>query len=90
MLEPCFLYSLQNHEPQGVKHQLVPCQLSMFQLSATPPSALADDPVHIHVTGLPPLQLVTLKASLKDEKGNLFRSMAFYRANEGKALSRSH
>nr|XP_012322554.1 acyl-coenzyme A amino acid N-acyltransferase 1-like [Aotus nancymaae] len=54
----------------------------MFQLSATPQSALADDPVHIHVTGLPPSRVVTLKASLKDEKGNLFRSMAFYRANE--------
>ncbi|KAL0605971.1 Acyl-coenzyme A amino acid N-acyltransferase 1 [Plecturocebus cupreus] len=65
-----------------MKHQLVPCQLPMFQLSATPPSALADDPVHIHVIGLPPSQVVTLKASLKDEKGNLFRSMAFYRANE--------
>lgn len=54
----------------------------MFQLSATPASALADDPVHIQLTGLPPSQVVTLKASLKDEKGNLFWSMAFHRANE--------
>ncbi|XP_012493727.1 PREDICTED: bile acid-CoA:amino acid N-acyltransferase [Propithecus coquereli] len=54
----------------------------MFQLTATPASALADDSVHIQVTGLPPFQVVTLKASLKDEKGNLFQSKAFYRANE--------
>ncbi|XP_003407608.2 acyl-coenzyme A amino acid N-acyltransferase 2-like [Loxodonta africana] len=54
----------------------------MFQLTATPASALADEPVHIRVTGLPPFQMVTFKASLKDEKGNLFHSKAFYRANE--------
>ncbi|XP_047554850.1 acyl-coenzyme A amino acid N-acyltransferase 2-like [Lutra lutra] len=58
------------------------CNLPMFQLTATPASALADEPVHIRVTGLPPLQLVTLTASLKDEKGNVFRSKAFYKANE--------
>lgn len=54
----------------------------MFQLTATPQNGLADEPVHIQVTGLPPSQMVTLKASLKDEKGNLFQSKAFYRANE--------
>lgn len=54
----------------------------MFQLTATPASALADEPVHIRVTGLPPLQLVTLTASLKDEKGNVFRSKAFYKTDE--------
>ncbi|KAM5186452.1 LOW QUALITY PROTEIN: acyl-coenzyme A amino acid N-acyltransferase 2-like [Callospermophilus lateralis] len=54
----------------------------MFQLTATSQNGLADEPVHIQVTGLPPSQMVTLKASLKDEKGNLFRSRAFYRANE--------
>ncbi|XP_037654561.1 acyl-coenzyme A amino acid N-acyltransferase 2-like [Choloepus didactylus] len=54
----------------------------MLQLTATPASALADEPVHIRVTGLPPSQMVTLTASLKDEKGNLFQSRAFYRANE--------
>lgn len=54
----------------------------MFQLTATPASALVDEPVHIRVTGLPPLQLVTLTASLKDEKGYVYRSKAFYKANE--------
>ncbi|XP_066112727.1 bile acid-CoA:amino acid N-acyltransferase [Saccopteryx bilineata] len=54
----------------------------MFHLTATPASALADEPVHIQATGLHPLQLVTLHASLKDEKGNLFQSRAFYRANQ--------
>uniref|UniRef100_A0A8C9PK87 Bile acid-CoA:amino acid N-acyltransferase n=1 Tax=Spermophilus dauricus TaxID=99837 RepID=A0A8C9PK87_SPEDA len=54
----------------------------MFQLTATLQNGLADELVHIQVTGLPPSQMVALKASLKDEKGNLFRSKAFYRANE--------
>lgn len=58
----------------------------MFQLTATPASALADEPVHIRATGLPPLQLVTLTASLKDEKGKLYRSKAFYRSNEAGEL----
>ncbi|XP_076996453.1 acyl-coenzyme A amino acid N-acyltransferase 2-like isoform X2 [Tamandua tetradactyla] len=57
-------------------------QSPMFQLTATPASALADEPVHIRVTGLLPSQMVTLMASLKDEKGHLFRSKAFYRASE--------
>ncbi|KAM5330006.1 bile acid-CoA:amino acid N-acyltransferase isoform 2-T2 [Glossophaga mutica] len=58
----------------------------MPQLKATPASALADEPVHIRATGLPPMQLVTLTASLKDERGNLFRSKAFYKANEAGEL----
>lgn len=60
--------------------------MPMFQLTATPASALSDEPVHIRATGLPPLQLVTLTASLKDEKGNVFRSKAFFRANEAGEL----
>lgn len=58
----------------------------MFQLTATPASALSDEPVHIRATGLPPLQLVTLAASLRDEKGHLYRSKAFYRADEAGEL----
>lgn len=58
----------------------------MFQLTATPASALSDEPVHIRATGLPPLQPVTLKASLKDEKGNLYQSKAFYQADEAGEL----
>ncbi|GAB5579966.1 bile acid-CoA:amino acid N-acyltransferase isoform X2 [Prionailurus iriomotensis] len=58
------------------------CQLPMFQLTATPASALADEPVHIRVTGLLPLQIVTLTASMKDEKGYVYQSKAFYKANE--------
>ncbi|XP_059870401.1 acyl-coenzyme A amino acid N-acyltransferase 1-like isoform X1 [Delphinus delphis] len=62
------------------------CRLPMFQLTATPASALADEPVHIRVTGLPPLQTVTLMASMKDEKGNLYQSRAFYRASKAGEL----
>ncbi|XP_028376597.2 bile acid-CoA:amino acid N-acyltransferase isoform X1 [Phyllostomus discolor] len=61
-------------------------QLPMPQLTAIPASALADEPVHIRATGLPPMQLVTLMATLKDERGNLFQSKAFYRANEAGEL----
>lgn len=56
--------------------------MPMIQLIVTPSNALADEPVSILATGLPPLQLVTIKATLKDEKENLFQSRAFYRANE--------
>lgn len=61
-------------------------RLPMSRLTATPASALSDEPVHIRATGLPPLQLVTLTASLEDEKGNRFRSKAFYRTNEAGEL----
>ncbi|XP_021056905.1 bile acid-CoA:amino acid N-acyltransferase [Mus pahari] len=54
----------------------------MAKLTAVPLSALVDEPVHIQVTGLAPFQVVCLQASLKDEKGNLFSSQAFYRASE--------
>ncbi|OBS70153.1 hypothetical protein A6R68_01302 [Neotoma lepida] len=54
----------------------------MAKLTATPLSALVDEPVHIRVTGLTPFQVVCLQASLKDEKGNLFASQAYYKANE--------
>lgn len=58
----------------------------MSQLTATPASALSDEPVHIRATGLPPLQLVTLAATLKDEKGHRYQSKAFYRADEAGEL----
>ncbi|CAD7687523.1 unnamed protein product [Nyctereutes procyonoides] len=54
----------------------------MIQLTATPTSALIDEPVHIRATGLPPFQIVVLQATLKDETGNLFHSHAYYKANE--------
>ncbi|XP_071463791.1 acyl-coenzyme A thioesterase 2, mitochondrial-like isoform X2 [Marmota flaviventris] len=44
-----------------------------------------DEPLHIAVRGLAPQQPVTLRASLRDEKGALFRTNARYRADaEGK------
>ncbi|EGW01598.1 Bile acid-CoA:amino acid N-acyltransferase [Cricetulus griseus] len=54
----------------------------MAKLTATPLSALVDEPVHIQVAGLMPFEVVCLQASLKDEKGNMFGSKAYYRANE--------
>ncbi|XP_049753038.1 bile acid-CoA:amino acid N-acyltransferase-like [Elephas maximus indicus] len=54
----------------------------MIQLTATPISALVDEPVHIQVTGLYPSQMVVFVASLQDEQGNMFHSQACYKANE--------
>uniref|UniRef100_A0A8C5KPK8 Bile acid-Coenzyme A: amino acid N-acyltransferase n=1 Tax=Jaculus jaculus TaxID=51337 RepID=A0A8C5KPK8_JACJA len=54
----------------------------MAQLTAAPLSALVDEPVHIRATGLTPSQLVCLRASLSDEKGNLFYSQAYYKASD--------
>ncbi|XP_067847408.1 acyl-coenzyme A thioesterase 1-like [Heptranchias perlo] len=45
------------------------------------PKCLFDEPVQVRVSGLSPLQQVTMKASLTDEKGEAFRSFAFYRAD---------
>ncbi|XP_069484973.1 acyl-coenzyme A amino acid N-acyltransferase 1-like isoform X2 [Ambystoma mexicanum] len=53
----------------------------MAQLTVFPKVSLADEPVKILVSGLQPNQLVTLRASLLDEKGFLFHSRAFYRGN---------
>uniref|UniRef100_A0A8D0L5U9 Bile acid-CoA:amino acid N-acyltransferase n=1 Tax=Sphenodon punctatus TaxID=8508 RepID=A0A8D0L5U9_SPHPU len=53
----------------------------MVRLAVTPTSSLVDEPVKICISGLAPSQLVTLQASLTDEKGLLFHSRAFYQSN---------
>ncbi|XP_004399448.1 PREDICTED: acyl-coenzyme A thioesterase 4 [Odobenus rosmarus divergens] len=45
-----------------------------------------DEPVRIAVRGLAPRQPVTLRASLRDEKGALFRAHARYQADAGGLL----
>lgn len=45
-----------------------------------------DEPVHIAVRGLAPGQPITLRASLRDEKGALFRAHARYQADAGGLL----
>ncbi|XP_032075563.1 bile acid-CoA:amino acid N-acyltransferase isoform X2 [Thamnophis elegans] len=54
----------------------------MVHLSVTPEVSLADLPVKIYASGLAPSQLVTLHASLTDEKGMKFVARAFYQANQ--------
>uniref|UniRef100_A2AKK5-2 Isoform 2 of Acyl-coenzyme A amino acid N-acyltransferase 1 n=1 Tax=Mus musculus TaxID=10090 RepID=A2AKK5-2 len=54
----------------------------MIKLIATPSNALVDEPVSIRATGLPPSQIVTIKATVKDENDNVFQSQAFYKTNE--------
>lgn len=51
-------------------------------LTAFPKSSLADEPVKIHITGLEPCQMMTIQASLTDEKGVLFQARAFYQADK--------
>ncbi|XP_001375739.4 acyl-coenzyme A thioesterase 1 [Monodelphis domestica] len=56
-------------------------------LNLTPgPSSQWDEPVAISVHGLAPTQQVTLRACLRDEKGELFESSAHYQADEGGQL----
>ncbi|XP_069773517.1 acyl-coenzyme A thioesterase 1-like [Narcine bancroftii] len=43
---------------------------------------LFDEPVRVRAAGLRPLQPVTLRAALSDEKGQAFGSAALYRADE--------
>ncbi|XP_072272543.1 acyl-coenzyme A amino acid N-acyltransferase 1-like [Pyxicephalus adspersus] len=50
----------------------------MVHLTVTPESALADEPVKIKACDLPPHQIITIRAWLKDERGKLFYSRAFY------------
>uniref|UniRef100_A0A8C5M3W4 Bile acid-CoA:amino acid N-acyltransferase n=2 Tax=Leptobrachium leishanense TaxID=445787 RepID=A0A8C5M3W4_9ANUR len=59
--------------------------MKMIRLEVTPEVALADESVKIQVWGLPPQCLITLRAWLKDEKGRIFQSRAFYKTDvEGK------
>ncbi|XP_009500598.2 acyl-coenzyme A thioesterase 1 isoform X1 [Phalacrocorax carbo] len=51
---------------------------------------LFDDPVQICVAGLLPQQVVTLRASLVDESGELFQAHAHYRAGSNGELDLSH
>ncbi|XP_068107463.1 bile acid-CoA:amino acid N-acyltransferase-like isoform X2 [Hyperolius riggenbachi] len=58
---------------------------AMVLLTVSPEVALADEPVKIRAWELPAQQIITIRAWLKDEKGELFYSRAFYRSDdEGK------
>uniref|UniRef100_A0A8C4XPR8 Acyl-coenzyme A thioesterase 1 n=1 Tax=Falco tinnunculus TaxID=100819 RepID=A0A8C4XPR8_FALTI len=50
------------------------------------PRCLLDDPVRVRVAGLAPWQPVTLRASLRDESGELFEARARYRAGSSGEL----
>lgn len=54
----------------------------MIGLTVTPEVALADESVKIQAWGLPPQELITLRAWLEDEKGEIFHSRAFYRTDD--------
>ncbi|KAM4049905.1 LOW QUALITY PROTEIN: acyl-coenzyme A amino acid N-acyltransferase 1-like [Anomaloglossus baeobatrachus] len=54
----------------------------MVGLTVSPEISLVDEPVKIQAWGLPPDQIITLRAWLKDEKGHIFISRAFYKTDE--------
>ncbi|XP_073440875.1 acyl-coenzyme A amino acid N-acyltransferase 1-like [Dendrobates tinctorius] len=57
----------------------------MVGLTVSPEISLVDEPVNIQAWGLPPNQVITLGAWLKDERGQIFQSRAFYKTDmEGK------
>ncbi|CAJ0965324.1 unnamed protein product [Ranitomeya imitator] len=53
----------------------------MANLTVVPEKGLSDEPMLIKVTGLQPSQKVTIRLTLKDDKGDLFQSRAFYEAD---------
>ncbi|KAM4631899.1 acyl-coenzyme A amino acid N-acyltransferase 2-like [Discoglossus pictus] len=53
----------------------------MATLIVTPEVGLADDHVQIKASGLRPLRPVTVRLTLEDDKGELFQSRAFFKAN---------
>lgn len=53
----------------------------MANLNVVPEKGLADEIMQINVTGLRPSQKVTIRLTLKDDKGQLFQSRAFYEAD---------
>ncbi|KAM4023708.1 acyl-coenzyme A amino acid N-acyltransferase 1-like isoform 1-T3 [Anomaloglossus baeobatrachus] len=53
----------------------------MVNLIVLPEKGLTDEPMLIKVTGLQPSQKVTIRLTLKDDKGELFQSRAFFEAD---------
>ncbi|KAM5152462.1 acyl-coenzyme A amino acid N-acyltransferase 1-like [Mantella aurantiaca] len=53
----------------------------MVNLVVTPETGLADEHVLIKASGLKPNQMATISLTLHDEKGNVFQSRAFFKAD---------
>ncbi|PKK16905.1 acyl-coenzyme A amino acid N-acyltransferase 1 [Columba livia] len=70
-----------HRDPRAVTPASIP-RCAMVEVTVTPQSSLADRPVQVHVRGLSPSQLVTLRAWLADEQGDVFQSRAFFHADE--------
>ncbi|XP_068127980.1 acyl-coenzyme A amino acid N-acyltransferase 2-like [Hyperolius riggenbachi] len=62
----------------------------MVLLTISPEVALADEQVKIRAWGLPPQQIITIRAWLKDERGKFFYSRAFYRSDEEGKVDLDH
>ncbi|XP_020857906.1 bile acid-CoA:amino acid N-acyltransferase [Phascolarctos cinereus] len=62
----------------------------MAQIIVHPKIALTDEPLSIRVTGLLPNQMVVLQAKLTSEKGEIFYSQVFYKADESGEIDLQH
>ncbi|NWH63767.1 BAAT acyltransferase, partial [Geococcyx californianus] len=62
----------------------------MVEVTVTPRSSLADQLVQVKVRGLSPNQLITLCASLTDERGDGFQSQTFFRADGAGEVDPGH
>ncbi|XP_051833603.1 acyl-coenzyme A thioesterase 1-like [Antechinus flavipes] len=96
-----FCHGVPRDTPQLISRRAPPTFCSRFLLfSQTAASSMAvtvtlspgprclwDEPVEIAVHGLSPAQPVTLRASLRDEKGELFQASARYQADTGGQLN---
>ncbi|XP_074146172.1 acyl-coenzyme A thioesterase 1-like [Sminthopsis crassicaudata] len=97
---PAFCHGVSRDIPQMISSKepstfcsrfLLSSQRAAFSMAVTVsvspgPRCLWDEPVEIAVHGLDPAQPVTLRASLRDEKGELFQASAHYRADAGGQL----
>ncbi|XP_062945141.1 acyl-coenzyme A thioesterase 2, mitochondrial isoform X2 [Cynocephalus volans] len=71
---------------QGGRLTGAPARMAATVTLEPPGRRCWDEPVRIAVRGLAPEQPVTLRASLRDEKGALFRAHARYRSDAGGEL----
>ena len=55
--------------------------MTTTEMIVTPAVGLIDEPLHLLVRNLPPLAEVTVRASLRDERGTPWNSCAVYRAD---------
>ncbi|XP_063145926.1 acyl-coenzyme A thioesterase 1-like [Candoia aspera] len=70
-----------SQQPQGAPFSVSASRMEPLLSFSPPDRSVFDEPLAISVEGLRPQQEIILRASLEDERGELFESRAFYRAD---------